>query len=45
MTRKEVIAMIRRNKHSKKKAIVFIADFLMITKKEARKIYDEEFGH
>lgn len=45
MTREEVISMIRRNRHSKKKAIVFIADFLMTTKREARKIYEEEFGH
>lgn len=43
MTRKEIIKRIKRNKNPKQKAIVLIADFLVISKKEAKKIYEEEF--
>lgn len=44
MNRQEVIAMIKRNKHSKHKAITFISDFLVIPREWAKKIYEEEFG-
>lgn len=43
MNREEVIWMIKRNNHSKKTAITLISDFLVITKEEAKKIYEEEF--
>ena len=45
MNRKEVIWMIKRNNHNKKTAIMLIADFLVTTKEEAEKIYEEEFGN
>ena len=41
--KQEVFSMIRRNKHTKNKAITYIADFLCIDKKSAKKIYEEEF--
>lgn len=43
MNRKEVIWMIKRNRTSKRKAIILIADFLVTTKARAKKIYEEEF--
>lgn len=43
MNRKEVIWLIKRNNHKKKTAITLISDFLVIDKKEAKKIYEEEF--
>ena len=43
MNRKEVIWLIKRNHHKKKTAITLISDFLVIGKKEAKKIYEEEF--
>lgn len=43
MNRKEVIWMIKRNNHNKKTAIKLMSDFLVITKEEAKKIYEEEF--
>lgn len=43
MSRKEVIWMIKRNNHNKKTAITLISDFLVTTKEEAKKIYEEEF--
>ena len=43
MNRKEVIWLIKRNRNSKKEAIRLIADFLVATKEEAEKIYEEEF--
>ena len=45
MNRKEVIWMIKRNNHKKKKAIRLIADFLVTTMERAKKIYEEEFGN
>lgn len=45
MNRKEVISLIRRNKNSRKEAIILIADFLVTTLKKAEKIYEEEFGN
>ena len=45
MNRKEVIWLIKRNNHDKKTAIKLISDFLVITKEEAKKIYEEEFGN
>ena len=45
MNRKEVIWLIKRNNHNKKTAIKLISDFLDITKEEAVKIYEEEFGN
>ena len=38
-----VLDNIRRNHHTKSKAITLIADFLCISREEARKIYAEEF--
>ena len=43
MNRKEVIWLIKRNKNTKAEAIRLIADFLVISKEQAEKIYDEEF--
>ena len=43
MNRKEVIWGIKRNNHSKKTAIRLISDFLVITKEESKKIYEDEF--
>ena len=45
MNRKEVIWMIKRNNHKKKKAITLISDFLAISKQQAKCIYEEEFGN
>lgn len=45
MNRKEVIWLIKRNRNSKHKAIRLIADFLVTTREEAKKIYEEEFGN
>ena len=45
MNRKEVIALIKRNKNKRKEAIRLIADFLVTTKRKAEKIYDDEFGY
>ena len=45
MNRKEVIWLIKRNRNSKKEAIRLIADFLVTTKEDAAKIYEEEFEH
>ena len=45
MNRKEIIWAIKRNNHDKKTAIKLISDFLVITKEEAKKIYEEEFGN
>ena len=39
----EVVDLIKRNRNTKKEAIVLISDFLAITKKEAEKIYKKEF--
>lgn len=43
MNRKEVIEMIKRNGYKKARAVVFISDFLNISRKEAKEIYKEEF--
>ena len=43
MNREEVIWRIKRNKNSKNEAIRLISDFLVITRAEAKKIYEEEF--
>lgn len=43
MNREEVIWRIKRNKHKKHEAIRLISDFLVITREEAKKIYEEEF--
>ena len=43
MNREEVIWRIKRNKNSKHEAIRLIADFLVITREEEKKIYEEEF--
>ena len=43
MNRKEVIALIKRNKNKRKEAIILISDFLAISKKKAEEIYVEEF--
>ncbi len=43
MSKAEVIRMIRRNGHNKKRAIVFLMDFLLISRDKAKQIYAEEF--
>ena len=43
MNRKEVIWLIKKNRNSKREAIRLIADFLVTTREEAAKIYQEEF--
>ena len=43
MNRKEVIRLIKRNRNSRKEAIILISDFLVTTMEEAEKIYEEEF--
>ena len=43
MNKEEVIKLIKRNKTPRKKAITLIADFLVLKKDEAEKIYIEEF--
>lgn len=45
MNRKEVIRLIKRNRNSRKEAIILISDFLVTTMEEAEKIYQEEFGN
>lgn len=45
MNRKEIIWLIKRNRNSKKEAIILIADFLVTTRERAIKIYEEEFGN
>ena len=45
MNRKEVIRLIKRNRNTRKKAIILISDFLVTTMEEAEKIYEEEFGN
>ncbi len=44
MNKEEILRSIRINKHTKREAITLISDFLVISKKEAKKIYDEEIG-
>ena len=43
MSKEEIFSMIKRNKHPKNKAITYIADFLCIDIKTAKKIYEAEF--
>lgn len=43
MNRKEVIRLIKRNRNTRKEAIILISDFLVTTMEEAEKIYEEEF--
>ena len=43
MNRKEVIRLIKRNRNTRKEAIILISDFLVTTREEAEKIYQEEF--
>ena len=45
MNRKEVVWLIKRNRNNKNEAIKLISDFLVTTKEEAKKIYEEEFGN
>ena len=45
MNRKEVIRLIKRNRNTRKEAIILISDFLVTTREEAKKIYEEEFGN
>ena len=44
MDKEELIRSIRRNKLVKQEAVVLISDFLVISKKEAEEIYNEEFS-
>ena len=45
MSKAEVIALIKRNQNTRREAITLIADFLVTTREEAKKIYEEEFGN
>ena len=45
MNKKEVIALIKRNRNTRKEAITLLMDFLIISKEDAEKIYREEFGN
>ena len=42
MNKSEVIKLIKRNRNTYKEAITLLMDFLVITKEEAEKIYNEE---
>ena len=42
LNKEEVIKLIKRNKNPYKQAIKLLMDFLLITKEEAEKIYQEE---
>lgn len=42
MEKKELIARIKRNRNKKREAIVLISDFLVKSREEAKKIYEEE---
>lgn len=43
MNKKEVFSMIRRNGHGRRKAIIYISDFLQIDKKSATMVYENEY--
>lgn len=43
LNKEEVIKLIKRNRNPRKEAITLIADFLVLKKDEAEKIYIEEF--
>ena len=43
MNKDEVIKLIKRNRNTRREAIVLISDFLAISKSDAIKIYQEEF--
>ena len=43
MNKREIFSMIYRNKHSRKQAIIYIADFLCKTYEEAAVIFDYEY--
>ena len=42
MNKEEIIFRIKRNKLSKREAIILLSDFLGIKKADATKIYEEE---
>lgn len=42
LNKEEVIKLIKRNRNPYKEAITLLMDFLVITKEEAEKIYNEE---
>ena len=44
MNKEEVLSLIKRNKNTKREAVVLIADFLVKSKKEAEEIYNKAFG-
>ena len=43
MSREEIIRLIRRNKNTRSEAITLIADFLVMKRDEAERIYIDEF--
>ena len=43
MNKKEIIELIKKNGNKRKEAIILISDFLVISRKKAEKIYEEEF--
>ena len=42
MSKEEVIAMIKRNRNTRREAIRLLMDFLVLPKEQAEKIYREE---
>ena len=42
-TKGEVFSMIRRNKITKREAIILISDFMGLTRKQAEKIYNKDY--
>lgn len=39
----DTFEMIRRSKHPKRKAVIYIADFLDTDRSSAQRIYDQEY--
>lgn len=45
MSLEEIVWVIKSNNHRKGKAITLISDFLVVSREEAKKIYQKEFEH
>ena len=43
MNKREVFFMIYSNKHNRNAAVVYISDFLCVSKEQAERIYDREY--
>ena len=42
MDKNWVVEMIKRNKHEKTRAVIYLRDFLVISKEKALEIYEQE---